>query len=51
MLRGNTELLAPGTGDLLLEADQPSHGFMFVSLEEEELLRQLRQDGGGPKAA
>jgi hypothetical protein len=50
LVRGNTDLLAPGTGDLLLEADKWSHGFMFVSVEEEELLRQLRHEGGGPKA-
>jgi hypothetical protein len=42
MLRGNTGLLAPGTGDLLIEADHPSHGYMFVTEEEEALLAAHR---------
>ena len=42
MLRGNTELLAPGDGDLLVEADAHCHGFMFVTEEEEALLAAHR---------
>ncbi len=42
MLRGNTELLAPGAGDVLLEADREWHGFHFLDPEEEQFLAAHR---------
>jgi hypothetical protein len=42
VLRGNTPLFAAGDGDLLLQEDAECHGFIFVSEEEEEMIKRLR---------
>lgn len=42
MLRGNTDLLAAGYGDLLLQEDADCHGFMFLSAEEEAMVLKMR---------